>query len=192
MRTFLAIELPDEVRDALVRLGRQIRVGRMVAPENLHLTLAFLGEQDEETLAALHECLEAGPPFPGFDLRLAGLGVFGGRSPRALYVAADPSPGLMGLHRAILAGLRQVGIEPERRRYRPHVTLARFGKGLDRTGSRQIAGFLESRAGFALPPFRVGGYALLRSILHPAGARYEVLADYPLGLPGAGGGETGG
>lgn len=182
MRAFLAIDLPDEARAALVRLGRQIRPGRRMPADNLHLTLAFLGEQDEETLAALHQRLEAAVR-PGFELRLAGLGVFGGRSPRALFVAADPAPDLMALHRAILADLRRVGIEPERRRYRPHVTLARFGKGLDRAEARQIAGFLEEQAGFALPPFRVAQFGLFRSILRPEGAQHEELASYPLTAP---------
>ncbi len=179
MRAFLAIDVPDDAVQGIRRLQSQLPVGRAVPRDNLHLTLAFLGEQPEETLEALDADLQT-LRAPAFDIRLSGLDVFGGRAPKVLFVAADPVPELLDLQREIMAVARRVGIQPERTRYRPHVTIARFGRGLDRGGAARLGRFIEAHGTFSLAPFRVRSFSLFRSILRQEGAVHEELATYPL------------
>ncbi|MFC6686671.1 RNA 2',3'-cyclic phosphodiesterase [Jhaorihella thermophila] len=179
MRAFLAIGLPDAAVRDIRRLQARLPVGRAVPRDNLHLTLAFLDDQPEEALEALDAELQA-LRAPGFDLRLSGLGVFGGRTPRVLFVVADPAPDLLGLREQVLSAARRAGIQPDRTRYRPHVTIARFGRGLSRGGAARLGRFIEAHGNFALPPVPVRAFGLFRSILHHEGAVHEELASYPL------------
>ena len=185
MRAFLALALPQAPARAIARLQAQLPAGRAVPREKLHLTLAFLDDQPEERLEALHGEL-LGLHAPGFDIRLSGLGLFGGRLPKVLHVAAAPEPELLALHERVVAAARRAGIRPDRARYRPHVTIARFGRGLKRADAARLGRFLEAHGSFALPPFPVRAFALFRSILHPEGALHEELAAYPLHEPGGG------
>ena len=122
-----------ELRDRLVALfGRGIPGARWVPAENYHLTLRFIGEtpayQEEEIDLAL-----AGLKTRGFPLTLSGLGTFskGGRA-TALWVGVERSPPLEHLRAKVETALQRIGLEPERRRFSPHITLAR----LDGTGRR--------------------------------------------------------
>lgn len=179
MRAFLAIVLPDEVVDAIGRLQARLPVGRAVPRDNLHLTLAFLDDQPEERLEALHEALQA-RQSPSFDVVFEGLGCFGGRHPKVLFAAVRPQPALIALHDRAGAAARRAGIAPGKGRYRPHVTLARFGRGLSRAGAARLAGFVETDGDTPLPGFRAARFALFRSTLRHDGAVHEELASYPL------------
>ncbi|MDF1857072.1 RNA 2',3'-cyclic phosphodiesterase [Pseudooceanicola sp.] len=179
MRLFLAIDPPDPVREALEGLQSHLRVGRLSDPDTLHLTLAFLGERSEPEAEALDEAMQ-GFVAAAFDLTLAGLGSFGGAMPAILFAGVvDPGP-VTALHRAVRARLRQAGIILPRERFRPHVTLARFGRRVPQGAEGVIAEFLASHAGFRSPPFRVSALTLFESHLSADGARHEVLAQYPL------------
>jgi len=169
VRAFIAIPVPEEVADALERLQRRLGFGRPAARDNLHLTLAFLDEQPEEVLEELHEQLSALRAQP-FTVELAGLGVFG----TAVHVPAAETPGLTDLQGRTLTACRRAGITLQRRRFRPHVTLARLGKG--QTPPPLRAELSE----FQIPSMQVQSFALYESTLHPKGARHEVLAHYPL------------
>ncbi|WP_372887905.1 RNA 2',3'-cyclic phosphodiesterase, partial [Shimia sp.] len=125
MRAFLAIDLPEDLRAQVAALQAGLRAGRPVPEENLHLTLAFLDDQPQAMLVALHEALNA-LDCPGFDLELAGLDLFGGKRPRLLYLRVKPAPALLALHRSLKEAARRVGMDLPRTRFRPHVTLARF------------------------------------------------------------------
>jgi 2'-5' RNA ligase len=180
MRSFIAIDLPDAVRDALATLQLGLRVGRSVPPENFHLTLAFLGDQTEEALEELHHALDiiAGQRF---ELHLSGLGVIGATEPRVLFADVEPNSALDQLYKQVKTGLRSVGVILPRRRFQPHVTLARFRpSGLLPTETEILRRFLEQNASFNLKPFPVLSFALYQSRLHPDGAVHEVLARYPL------------
>lgn len=178
MRCFIALTLPDPVCDRLEEVRHVLRAGRAVPRENLHLTLAFLDDQPVEVLEELHFGLSA-IRVPPFDLRLAGLGVFGGGHPRALYAAADNSPALMGLNRRVRSAIRKAGIDLPRERFRPHVTLARFRQA-EMGAASAIAWAMRVHGGFAVERFTVRSFALFGSTLTPDGPVYEVLADYPL------------
>jgi 2'-5' RNA ligase len=178
MRVFVAIDLPDPVRNAIETLQEALPLGRAVDAEQLHLTLAFLGEQPVDRVEAAHEALEA-VAAPAFDLRLTGLGVFDERRPRVVWAGVAEDGPLRGLRARVLSALRGAGLAVERRRFRPHVTLARLDP-LDGGGEARLAGFLSRWQAFPCPAFRVEGFGLWRSTLRPDGAIHEELARYPL------------
>jgi 2'-5' RNA ligase len=179
MRCFVAIDLPDEARAALEAVQDQLRVGRVSDPETLHLTLAFLGEQPDAALEEMHLALEAMRAAP-FTLQLRGLGTFGGRSPRVLWAGVEPQPALRALHEKVRGAAHVAGIELPRERFRPHVTIARFGERLQPGELDKLTGFLSRFEQFPAPPFEVEEVVLFRSILHRDGAIHEPLEAYPL------------
>ena len=177
MRAFLAIDLIEDAVDALVRLQAMLPIGRPVPRDNLHLTLAFLGDQPEARLEALHYELEA-LQAPRFFVRVRGLGCFGGRSPKIVFADVAADPPLLDLQRQVQRTARRVGITLQRERYRPHVTLARL-RPEPGAGTR-MQRFLSDHSDFALPDMTVEAFALYRSTLRPGGARHEDLARYAL------------
>jgi len=178
MRAFLAVELPDNVRDALVAFQSRLPVGRPVAAENLHLTLSFLDDQPEERLEELHYELEGLTVRP-FDVAFDGWSWFGGARPRLIHAALAANPDLTDLHAAVTRAARRVGIRLERRKYVPHVTLARLGAQAPGDARARLDRLMAELPDPFLPGFTVTGVALYQSNLLPQGARYEVLARYP-------------
>lgn len=180
MRAFIAIGLPEEATAALVRLQSMVPAGRPVAEENLHLTLAFLGDQGETALEALHYELE-GIRVQPFALRFSGLGAFGGDRPRLLFADVAPEPALADLHRRVTGALHRAGIVVQRARFHPHVTLTRFGTGAAPEAAARLRRFLSEHGDAPLPSLSVTEFGLYESTLHPSGVRYEQLARYALG-----------
>lgn len=179
MRAFLALPLPEALYDALERLQESIPGGSLIPPENFHLTLAFLGDQPEHALEELHFALEAFRAT-AFEVRLKGLDTFGTPDPTNLHVAAEPSPALLDLHKRLKSVLHGAGIELERTRFRPHVTLARYSKGLTPEDAIKLGRFLQARANTAFDPFVATEFTLYESIQTKHGSLYEPLASYPL------------
>jgi len=185
MRTFLALDLPDAQQDALEDLADAVPVGRAVPAENLHLTLAFLDDQPDEVLEALHGKLQ-GLDFAPVPLVFDGLGSFGGTAPRVLFAGVAANPALSALHGKVLSACRAAGLDLPRRRFRPHVTLARLPPQLRPEGRARLERFVAAHAALHLPAGVSGGITLFRSTLHPGGAIHEELASYPFCAPGAG------
>ena len=172
MRAFVALDLPEEMLDGLERLQDGLP-GRLVPRENLHLTLAFLGEQGEVALRDLAEglaLLRLAAPV----LRVKALDVFGGRKPELVFADVAAAEALEAAARAVRRVARDAGIALARERFRPHVTLARF-RGL---APREEAALAARLGPAALPEARAAGYSLLRSVLRPEGPRYETLAAF--------------
>ena len=180
MRAFVAIDLPDAVRGEIAALQAGLRPGRKVPEENLHLTLAFLDDQPEAALRNLHERLAEVVLAP-FELRLAGLDLFGGKRPRLVYLKAEPVRQLLELHRQVRRCAREVGMELPRERFRPHVTLARFRRDMPEDQMAQVGTFVAEHGTVTLPAFEVAQFCLFGSTLHPEGAVHEILAEYSLG-----------
>lgn len=173
MRLFVALDLPDPVKDQLLGLSGGVSGARWQTRDQLHLTLRFIGEVDRHQLRDVAAAL-AGIHHPGFSLALAGAGVFGkpGR-PDTLWIGVSPRKPLETLHHKVEQALAGAGLEPERRQYTPHVTLARLN---GRTGP--LHGFLE--APVASQPFAVQDFCLFQSTLGHEGAVYDILERYPL------------
>lgn len=178
MRAFVAIDLPDPVLNALEALQEQMPLGRPVEPEQMHLTLAFLDEQPDDLIQAAHEALE-GLRFPAFEMQLSGLGTFGSREPTVLWAGVRDATQVKALHDRVHSALHGAGLPLERRRFRPHVTLARFGPS-EPADHERLGRFLSRWEAFPSPPFRVEDFALWRSTLRPKGAIHDELARYPL------------
>lgn len=181
MRAFVAIHPPPAVRDALEAVQDALPpgLGRLADPEQLHLTLAFLGERPDHEVEAAHEAL-LGLRHPSFPLALGGLGTFGSRQPEVLWAGVrDPST-LATLQARVRSALHGAGLVLERRRFRPHVTLARLGRTPPEAVER-LAGFLGRWDAFPAPTWEVRDLGLWRSTLRPSGAIHEELARYPLG-----------
>ncbi|MBF9057833.1 RNA 2',3'-cyclic phosphodiesterase [Rhodobacterales bacterium HKCCSP123] len=177
MRAFLALAIPEEVTDALVRLQSAIPFGKAVPEENLHLTLAFLGDAPEEALEDLHGMLEAMRTGP-VDIRFTALDSFTEMERGLVFAAVDRTEALQALHDRVAALCRSAGLELPRRRFRPHVTLMRANRrpaGPTRDRLAAMMGPLPD-----MPGFTARALTLYQSTLTPRGAVHEPLARYLL------------
>ena len=179
MRAFLALPVPEALAVPLLSVQSRIRSGRPVDEEDLHLTVAFLDDQPEDALEALHEGLEA-RRLPPCEIRPQALAVFDARRPRLLALDCERTDALAALHGAARSAAREAGIAMPRARFRPHVTLVRFGR-LSPDETARIAATLATLPDAALPdPVPAPALALYSSTLTEAGPIYERLAEYEL------------
>lgn len=179
MRLFVAIDLPDAVRDRLEDIQGQLKVGRLTDPETFHITLAFLGEVDDYQLETLNEALSE-VSRPPVEIRLGELGTFGAKNPRTVWAGVEETEDLRDLRRKVRSALRRYDMELPREKFRPHVTLARLPPRLDPGELEQLRRYLERYHAAPMPGFTAETVTLFRSRLRPDGARHEALADYPL------------
>ena len=174
-RIFTGVEIPADVARELSMLRGGLPGARWIDPENYHLTLRFIGDVDEVTareVASLLGRVRRGP----FELRFDELSSFGGRRPRAVIAALAQTQALMDLQAEHERLMQRVGLEPEGRKYTPHVTLAR----LRDVSSREVADYLATRALFGTLPFAVSRFVLFSSRRSVGGGPYVVEAAYPL------------
>lgn len=174
MRCFLALTLPDDIRSALTVQQFLLPLPRKVEPADFHITLAFLGEADPARLEELHDGLER-LRLPRPDLRLDGLGLFGGEKPRSVHALIAKSEGLERLRSKVEQAARIAGFALEHRRFIPHVTLGRFPPPAPDVAMRIER--LVAQTPLTSRDFSAEDVVLFRS--HPAA--YEALAHYPLG-----------
>jgi RNA 2',3'-cyclic 3'-phosphodiesterase len=174
-RLFTAIEIPSEIGQSLSTLRGGLPGARWIDPENYHLTLRFIGDIDDGLAREIAYVLE-NVQRATFDLQLDGLSSFGGRKPRAVVAPAAPIQALFDLQSEQERLMRRVGLEPEGRKYSPHVTLAR----LRDSSSREVADYLSTRQPFRSKPFRISRFVLYSSRASVGGGPYVVEAAYPL------------
>jgi 2'-5' RNA ligase len=174
-RLFTGLEIPDDVRQSLSMLRGGLPGARWTDPDNYHLTLRFIGDVDDimaQEIAFILGKVRRG----GFELRLDGVTSFGGRKPRAVVATVASSPAVMELQAEHERLMQRIGIEPEGRKYTPHVTLAR----LRDSSSHDVAEYLSARGGFRSAPFQVSNFVLFSSRASVGGGPYVVEAAYPL------------
>ncbi|MFD1341538.1 RNA 2',3'-cyclic phosphodiesterase [Litorisediminicola beolgyonensis] len=176
MRAFIALPLPPSDAEVLAAMGERLGFGRAVPEENMHLTLAFLGEVEEPELRDLAEGLET-LTSPGLAARLSGIGSYG----PALALAADGGGALTDLQARVKSRCHGAGLVLERRRFRPHVTFARLPRRLSPEEERKLAGFLSVEGAMVLDHVPFPELVLYESHLTKDGAIYEPLAEFPLG-----------
>lgn len=176
VRLFVALALPAELKARLALLVGGIQGVRWVPPENYHLTLRFIGEVErwraEEVDAAL-----ATIRAPAFELALRGVGHFekGGRI-CALWAGAERNDGLSFLQAKVETALQRAGFEPERRRFAPHVTLART----ERAAPEKLIAFMQATNLFRATPVMVEHFTLFSSHLGKSQALYVPEVEYDL------------
>ena len=174
-RIFTGLEIPESVTQGLAMFRGGLPGARWIDPENYHLTLRFVGDVDDITAREVASLLSRVRRTP-FDLRFDALSSFGGRRPRAVIATLAQTPELMELQAEHERLMQRVGLEPEGRKYTPHVTLAR----LRDSSSRQVADYLAARALIAPLPFKVSRFVLFSSRASTGGGPYVVEAAYPL------------
>jgi len=174
-RLFTGVEIPPDVGQALASLRGGLPGARWIDPENYHLTLRFIGDVDDVTAHEVASMLER-VRRNVFDLYLEGVTSFGGRKPRAVVAAVAQAQPLLDVHAEHERLMQRIGLEPEGRKYTPHVTLAR----LRDSSSRQVAEYLSARGYFRISPFRVSRFVLFSSRNSIGGGPYVVEASYPL------------
>jgi 2'-5' RNA ligase len=177
IRLFVVIEFPDDVQHALAGLCAGVPGARWTPTENLHLTLRFIGDIDEGTADDVHDAL-LGVRAPAFDLVIAGVDHFSsGPEVRVLWAGIARNPALDQLQRTVDSALRRIGLPPEERRWKPHVTLARMTPG---TSIPRVQAFLAGNALFRAGPFAVRAFSLFSSHRRADAAIYTAEASYPL------------
>lgn len=182
IRTFIAIELPETVRDYLyavgLAVGQQLPANsvRWVKPEQMHLTLRFLGDTAVSQISPLTQALQTElANQAGFSLKLSQLGAFPNRErPRVIWVGVG---GEMVRLRAVQDGVEtavsQIGLPPDKRKFKPHLTIGRV-KQHDKVKGKKWGGRVESLG------FEVTAVSLIQSTLTPKGSLYKTLAEIEL------------
>ena len=175
-RLFVALMIPELQRQQMALLQGGLTGARWVEPEKFHLTLRFIGSVRPDDVRDITESLSR-ISAEAFDLHLNGIGVFDpGNRPRSLWAAVqDPDP-LIALHEQCNQALRRLDVMEERRKFLPHVSLARLGD----TPRGELVRYLEMHGGFACPSFVVDHFCLIRSHLGKSGAVYEIVEEFPL------------
>ena len=181
MRLFVAIALPDRQRARLESLANGLPGARWLPPENLHLSLRFLGELDGALATDVDEALSA-LRMPAFQLALKGVSHFGeGRKIRTLWAGVEPEPALTRLRDKVEQAVIRAGVPSEPRKFKPHVTLARFKS----SPGPALQDYLVQHALFRAAPFPAESFILYSSFLSASGAIYRPEAEYPLELTAA-------
>lgn len=175
-RLFVAIDLPEEVKQAVTGARGELRGARWVGAEQLHLTLRFIGDADDLLLTGIAEKLTE-PDCRSFSLGLKGIGHFPPRGmPRVLWIGLEAGASLLTLQHEVELACRAAGILPDERPFSPHITIAR----LKETTPAQAAAYTTQRRDFAVEPFRVTEFHLYESILGRDGAVHTRVRTYPL------------
>jgi RNA 2',3'-cyclic 3'-phosphodiesterase len=183
MRLFVAVDIPAEVRQGLASLQDRLRHAQAdvswVRPENIHVTLKFLGETDEKRLPSIREAL-AGVARTGapFSMEVVGVGSFGGRVPRVVWVGVrDGAQPLTDLARQVERVLARLGFPKEKREFTAHLTLGRVRSPRNAQGLlAAVQEVREERFG----TIAAKAFELVQSELRPSGSVYTTLERFSL------------
>ena len=174
-RLFVALRPPPSIRHGCLTAMEDGPPGwAWQVAEQLHLTLRYIGAFDRpaaEDVAAAMGSIHA----PAIDLALAGVGWFDHGPRGALFARVAPVDAIAALHTKLDRALVRAGLEPERRAFLPHITLARR-----RSSAVDPAGWLERNAALASGAERTGSIILFESHIGRHGSSYEAIASFPL------------
>jgi 2'-5' RNA ligase len=182
MRSFVAINLPEKLRVSLSTTASgfaKIRPLRPVKPDNIHLTLKFLGEVNEASIESIKQALSsASRGHDGFSLNVRSIGAFPDlRRPSVIWAGLDESRELLNLWSDIEKHLADIGFAPEPGGFSPHLTI---GRVKDAKLSAGIADIILPLKDSFFGSIDVAVFSLMKSILKPEGPVYSVLADFYL------------
>ena len=182
IRTFIALELPAELKAELIAVINRFRLRtpegvNWVKPENLHLTMVFIGDVQPERVAeidaAIQILLEG---FPAFNFKALGLELFPASEPRMIWAKLEAeNEDVFKLQRRMLGALRSLEIQPDRKPLKLHITLARTKTFIEPELAREIMQSEINKQSMVYPSL-----CLFRSVLSPSGPNYSVLEQYNL------------
>ncbi len=184
LRLFIALPLPTEVEKYLGRIIADLKPEgssvKWVQPQNIHLTVKFLGDAEERLVSQIKQELEAvAARFESFDSSIDTLGAFPNlRKPRVFWAGGSTTSGTAAeIAEAVDAAMQKLGFERETRRFKPHLTLGRVRQG------RSVGRLTETVEQYQMTPisFRMDRLVLFKSTLTPQGAIYDRLAECRLG-----------
>lgn len=177
MRLFTALDLPETIHSHVADLRSPKDLdARWSPPAQYHVTLRFIGEVDAERADRFEKALDQ-IEAPPAECTPYGLDVLPSRqNPRVLIVGLKRTDSLLSVYRSVSGALEEEGLDPERRTYRPHVTLAR----LDGLSPQTVHGYLNDHEMGALPSFEVDTFHLYESTLTHDGAVHERRASFSL------------
>lgn len=188
LRSFIAVEIPAELQRAIASHTAALQKAlpkpliRWVPPQNVHLTLKFLGDVSPANLERLAEALKVEAavhePFP---ISLGGLGAFpSARRARVIWIGLDAPADLGALQRGVEAAAARLGYGPEERPFSPHLTIGRVGQSASASDQQRIRAALEATTIGALGTARVDAVHIFKSDLQPSGAVYTRLYSLPM------------
>jgi len=183
IRTFLAIDLPKEIKDELDKIQNRLKPKvegvRWTRPDGIHLTLKFfgyvVGDDHSSISAAVKSAIKGIKPFT---LELGTIGAFPGPTrPRVIWIGIGGQiKELIDLQKNLDRNFEQIGFAPEDRAFKPHLTLGRLKIPGSAVGFPKV---LEEGKNYQAGSFRCGGLTLFRSDLRPTGAIYTRLEEFP-------------
>ena len=177
-RLFTAIDFPDHIREQISSLFFGLPSAKWVKPEQIHLTLRFIGEVDGHVFRCIADELETVKAEP-FSLTLKGVGHFPPKKkPRVLWIGIEHNEKLVALRNKVESALVRAGLEPEKRKFSPHITIARFKT----PNVEKISRFIAGNNLFATESFEVNEFHLYSSTLTSDGALHIRESTYPLPL----------
>ena len=194
MRTFIALDIPDEICRRIAAFIDEVRSlapgARWMGAESLHVTLKFIGEKPDSVVERIRQGLAA-IHRPAVELRFRDTGFFPSPgSARVFWVGIEADSGLLALQNEVEQALAGLGIQPEERAFSPHLTLARAAQSSGapawRAGEKPGRQFTKLRQALDEGPardfgaMRAGDFFLYQSLLSPKGARYKKLARFAL------------
>ncbi len=180
MRLFVALEIPSTVRENLADLLRTLRAvspqTRWIRPENLHVTLKFIGEVPEAKFSAIRSALTVVRSDQSVRLEFRGLGFFPNeKHPRVFWAGIEASPNLKILAAEIEQATEKLSIQREKRPFSAHLTLARFEPP---RLAEQLRAAIQEHAGRDFGSLRTSQFHLIESKLKPSGAEYTTVESF--------------
>lgn len=189
LRTFIAIDLPEELKEQLANVSAVLKEKanklpiRWVPIENIHLTIKFLGDVSEANIDMIDATIksEAGQQEP-FEISVGNLGVYPKvNRPRVIWVGVEAPDGLFTIQRRIEIETAHLGYSKDSKKYSPHLTLGRVARKATSLEVREISSWLSAEKVGFLGAVRVDEIHLILSKFHPDGMLYKKISSSPLG-----------
>ena len=180
-RLFTGLEIPTDIAEQLSIYRGGMSGARWVDPANYHITLRFIGDVDFAMARDIASMLGEDRARAALTITIDALSTFGGGRPRALLARVAPTPELTRLQADQERLMRRVGLDPETRKYTPHVTLAR----LRDASPGDVAAYIATRGHFPKLSFTAERFVLFSARDSVGGGPYLVEAAYPLGMGAA-------
>lgn len=176
MRLFIAVPLPDKVKDALLEIREPIEGVRWQNPEQMHLTLKFLGDTPRQEISGIEQELKQLAAEP-FSMDISGVGQFPKSGPpRVVWAGVSDNELLLQLQAEVEKRCSKLGFPPEDREYHPHITLAR----VKNNRNSAIEELIHRHSDFSLNDIPVDRLVLYESQLQPEGAVHNPLTSFTL------------